>query len=86
MREDLSSTGTGSGSHERGPDLVFDFQGRIAPDLGALCLMLTASIQADADHKRVWLHGLPEPAWRVLHALGLESFFRLLPQTGELVN
>jgi hypothetical protein len=86
MREDLNPSGIRANAHEHAPDLVFDFLGRTAPDLGALCLMLTATIQADADDRRVWLHGLPEPAWRVLHALGLESFFSLLPQSGELVH
>ena len=86
MLEDLNSSGTRAEVPEGRPDLVFDFAGKTAPDLGGLCLMLTASLQADADHRRVWLHALPEPAWRVLHAMGLGQFFELLPQSGELVN
>ena len=67
-------------------DLVFDFAGIGSPDLGALCLMFTAQILAGQDHRRVWLHALPDSTWRLLHALGLEDYFELLPQTGELVN
>ena len=65
-------------------DLVFDFAGKQSPDLGALCLMLTARMLADESHQRVWLHALPEPTWRLLHVLGLEHLFELLPHGGRV--
>lgn len=64
-------------------DLVFDFQGMGSPDLGALCLMLTARQMADDAHRRVWLRALPEPTWRLLEALGLEHYFGFLPDDGD---
>jgi len=67
-------------------DLVFDFSGMDSPDLGGLCLMLTARVLAGEDNRRVWLHALPDPAWRLLHAMGLERYFELLPASGKLVN
>ena len=67
-------------------ELVFDFAGMGSPDLGALCLMLTARIVADSGNTRVWLHALPEPTWRLLHTLGLEHYFEHLPQSEEMVN
>jgi hypothetical protein len=67
-------------------ELVFDFAGMRSPDLGALCLMLTARMLAEGTQRRVWLHALPEPTWRLLHTLGLEHFFEHLPQSGEMVN
>ena len=75
-----------SSRREQPAELVFDFAGMGSPDLGALCLMLTARILADGTHTRVWLHALPEPTWRLLHTLGLEHYFEQLPQSGERVN
>jgi hypothetical protein len=72
--------------HAEPVELVFDFAGMGSPDLGALCLMLTARILADDVNTRVWLHALPEPTWRLLHTLGLEHYFEHLPQSGEMVN
>ena len=67
-------------------ELVFDFAGMGSPDLGALCLMLTARILDDDGQRRVWLHALPEPTWRLLHTLGLEHYFEQLPSSGESPN
>jgi len=46
--------------------------------------MLTARMLADESHQRVWLHALPEPTWRLLHVLGLEHLFELLPHGGRV--
>ena len=74
------------GRREEPLELVFDFAGMGSPDLGALCLMLTARILNDDANTRVWLHALPEPTWRLLHTLGLEHYFEHLPQSEEMVN
>lgn len=86
MKQELGTRTIGRSRGGGGSDLVFDFAGIGSPDLGALCLMLTACILADGDQRKVWLHGLPEHTWRLLHVMGLEHYFELLPQTGELVN
>jgi hypothetical protein len=85
MKTELDASGL-SGRGKEPVELVFDFAGMRSPDLGALCLMLTARILADSGHRKVWLHALPEPTWRLLHTLGLEHYFEHLPQSGEMVN
>lgn len=86
MKQALNTGGDRRRPNEKIADLVFDFAGMGSPDLGALCLMLTARNLADEHQQRVWLHALPEPTWRLLHALGLEHYFELLPQSGEMVD
>jgi len=82
MKQDLET----SGPEGRRNDVVFDFSGIGSPDLGALCLVLTARNLADEDHRRVWLHALPESTWQLLHALGLEHYFELLPENEDPAN
>jgi hypothetical protein len=84
MKQDLDAERSGHRDGEA--DLVFDFSETGCPDLGALCLMLTARNLADEDHRRVWLHGLPESTWRTLQAIGLGHYFELLPFTEDLAN
>ena len=60
-------------------DLVFDFSGLGHVDLGGLSLLLTARLIAQEDSRDVWVRGLPSSTWRVLHALGLQDYFRLFP-------
>jgi hypothetical protein len=84
MKAELDASGIGR--RDEPVELVFDFAGIGSPDLGALCLMLTARIVADSGNTRVWLHALPEPTWRLLHTLGLEHYFEHLPQSEEMVN
>ena len=67
-------------------DVVYDFAGIGSPDLGALCMVLTARNLAESDDQRVWLHALPEPTWKLLEALGLEHFFEFMPATEEAAN
>lgn len=61
------------------PDLVFDFSGVAHLDFAGLSLLLTARQIACEDRRDVWLRGFPGSAWRVLHALGLQDYFRLFP-------
>jgi anti-anti-sigma regulatory factor len=60
-------------------DLVFDFSGVGHVDLAGLSMMLTARELAQADSRDVWVRALPDDAWRVLYALGLQDYFRLFP-------
>ena len=60
-------------------DLVFDFSGVGHVDLAGLSMMLTARQLAQQDSRDVWVRGLPDDAWRVLYALGLQDYFRLFP-------
>lgn len=85
MKQEFDASGARD-PREKLADVVFDFAGMQSPDLGALCLMLTARNLADGDQRKVWLHALPESTWRLLHNLGLEHYFELLPQIGETVN
>lgn len=67
------------GGAEIGTDLVFDFSGVGHVDLAGLAMMLTARQLAQEDSRDVWVRGLPDEAWRVLYALGLQDYFRLFP-------
>ena len=60
-------------------DLVFDFSGIGHVDLAGLSMMLTARQLAHEHSRDVWVRGLPDDAWRVLYALGLQDYFRLFP-------
>jgi len=60
-------------------DLVFDFSGVGHVDLAGLSILLTARQLAQQDSRDVWVRGLPDDAWRVLYALGLQDYFRLFP-------
>lgn len=62
-----------------GADLVFDFSGVGHVDLGGLSLVLTARQLAQESSRDVWVRGLPDDAWQVLYALGLQDYFRLFP-------
>jgi ABC-type transporter Mla MlaB component len=86
MKAQPVAIGTRRRKKEEKSDVVFDFAGIGSPDLGALCLMLTARNLADDSHRRVWLHGLPEPTWKLLEALGLEHFFEFLPDSEDAAN
>lgn len=68
-----------SGGTAIGADLVFDFSGVGHVDLAGLAMMLTARQLAQEDSRDVWVRGLPDEAWRVLYALGLQDYFRLFP-------
>ena len=61
------------------PDLVFDFSGVGHVDLAGLSMMLTARQLAQEDSRDVWVRALPDEAWQVLFALGLQDYFRMFP-------
>jgi hypothetical protein len=86
MKQDLDSGAAPRGVKPQPTDLVFDFAGMQSPDLSAICLMLTARNLAGHDERKVWLHALPEPTWRLLQSLGLEHYFKMLPASGAMVN
>lgn len=67
-------------------DLVFDFSGIAAPDAGSMGLVLTARLLAEEQHRRVWVRAMPDPAWRLLDALGLGHLFELFPNGGGFRN
>lgn len=60
-------------------DVVFDFTGIEQVDVSSLSLLLTARRIAHQDHRNVWVTAVPDQAWHVLEALGLEGFFLPLP-------
>ena len=66
-------------------DPVFDFTGIERVDVSSLALLLTAGHLAHEDDRNVWVTGVPEQAWDVLQALGLESFFLPFPGSRDAV-
>jgi hypothetical protein len=86
MKQDLDAGAIARRGRAKPADLVFDFAGKRSPDLGAICLMLTARNLAGDENRKVWLHALPEPTWRLLHSLGLQRYFELLPASGKVMN
>ncbi len=68
------------------PDVVFDFSGIDGPDLYTICVVLTARMLEGLEDRRVWLHALPEPTWRLMGALGLQRFFEVLPVGSTSLN
>jgi len=67
-------------------DLVIDFHGAHILDLAGLTMLLTAQQIADSENRQVWLMDLPEGAWRLLEALGLDDLFVCVPRMGEHPN
>ena len=63
-------------------DLVIDFEGAQIFDLPGLAMLLTAQQIADSENRQVWLMDLPESAWHLLKALGLDDLFVCVPQLG----
>lgn len=82
------STGHETGAGTRLPepiptDVVFDFTGIDQVDVSSLSLLLTAGHLAHEDDRNVWITAVPDQAWHVLHALGLEGFFLPFPDGEE---
>lgn len=67
-------------------DLVFDFSGMDAPDARSMGLVLTARLLAEEERRRVWVRAMPDPAWRLLDALGLGHLFEFFPNGGGFRN
>lgn len=56
-------------------DVLIDFTDSHVVDFAGLTLLLTAQRLAQSEDRQVWLMGLPENAWRVLEAMGLDDLF-----------
>lgn len=67
-------------------DVVFDFTGIERVDVSSLSLLLTAGHLAHEDDRNVWVTAVPDQAWHVLHALGLEGFFLPFPGSEDDVT
>ncbi len=57
------------------PDVLIDFTDSHVVDFEGLTLLLTAQRLAHSEDRQVWLMGLPENAWFVLEAMGLDDLF-----------
>ena len=57
------------------PDVLIDFTDSHVVDFGGLTLLLTAQRLAHSEDRQVWLMGLPDNAWSVLEAMGLNDLF-----------
>ena len=56
-------------------DVLIDFTDSHVVDFEGLTLLLTAQRLAHSEDRQVWLMGLPENAWCVLEAMGLDDLF-----------
>ncbi len=56
-------------------DVLIDFTDSHVVDFEGLTLLLTAQRLAHSEDRQVWLMGLPEHAWSVLEAMGLDGLF-----------
>jgi len=74
----------GSRTKPRGTDLVLDLSGIRELDVANLSLLLTAQQQAQEEDRAIWLAGVPFEVWRSLHTMGLGSFFKPFPISGEV--
>lgn len=57
------------------PDVLIDFTDSHIVDFAGLTLLLTAQRLAHSEDRQVLLMGLPENAWSVLEAMGLDDLF-----------
>ena len=57
------------------PDVLIDFTDSHVVDFEGLTLLLTAQRLAHSEDRQGWLMGLPEHAWSVLAAMGLDVLF-----------
>ncbi len=62
-------------------DLIFDLSHTSHFNVASLSMLLTACRLAGEANRDVWLAGLPDQGWTILHALGLARFFREFPGT-----
>lgn len=56
-------------------DVLIDFTDSHVVDFEGLTLLLTAQRLAHSEDRQVWLMGLPDSAWSVLEAMGLDDLF-----------
>ncbi len=67
-------------------DVLIDFTGSHVVDFEGLTLLLTAQRLAHSEDRQVWLMGLPENAWSVLEAMGLDDLFVRVGSPGGPLN
>ncbi len=68
------------------PDVLIDFTDSHVVDFEGLTLLLTAQRLAHSEDRQVWLMGLPENAWSVLQAMGLDDLFVRVSSPGGPSN
>ncbi len=67
-------------------DVLIDFTDSHVVDFEGLTLLLTAQRLAHSEDRQVWLMGLPENAWSVLEAMGLDDLFVRVTSPGGKPN
>ncbi len=67
-------------------DVLIDFTDSHVVDFEGLTLLLTAQRLAHSEDRQVWLMGLPENAWSVLEAMGLDDLFVRVGSPGGPLN
>ncbi len=67
-------------------DVLIDFTDSHGVDFEGLTLLLTAQRLAHSEDRQVWLMGLPENAWSVLQAMGLDDLFVRVSSPGGPSN
>ena len=67
-------------------DVLIDFTDSHVVDFEGLTLLLTAQRLAHSEDRQVWLMGLPENAWSVLEAMGLDDLFVRVGSPGGQLN
>lgn len=73
-------------SEDTKPDVLIDFTDSYVVDFEGLTLLLTAQRLAHSEDRQVWLMGLPDSAWSVLEAMGLDDLFVRVGSPGEQPN
>jgi anti-anti-sigma regulatory factor len=68
------------------PDVLIDFTDSHIVDFEGLTLLLTAQRLAHSEDRQVWLMGLPDNAWSVLEAMGLDDLFVRVSSPGGPLN
>ena len=67
-------------------DVLIDFTDSHVVYFKGLTLLLTAQHLAHSEDRQVWLMGLPENAWSVLEAMGLDVLFGRVSSRGGQPN
>lgn len=74
------------GSEDVKQDVLIDFTDSYVVDFEGLTLLLTAQRLAHSEDRQVWLMGLPDNAWSVLEAMGLDDLFVRVGSPGERLH
>jgi ABC-type transporter Mla MlaB component len=67
-------------------DVLIDFTDSHVVDFKGLTLLFTVQRLAHSEDRQVWLMGLPEHAWSVLKAMGLDVLFVRVSSRGGQPN